>query len=128
MLNPSTADENVLDPTLRRCMNFAKSWGFGRMDIVNIFAFRSTDPGWMKAQDDPIGKSNGAHILECALNVQQIVCAWGVDGDFRDRDMEVLEVLSEFELWCLGLTKMGHPFHPLFRPASTKAVLWKGKR
>lgn len=124
MLNPSTADETVLDPTLRRCEGFAKRWGFGGMRICNLFALRSTDPAALYAADDPIGLDNDrAIILTCGLPfVQLVVCGWGVHGGHRQRAAHVARLLQSIQVepYCLGTTKEGHPKHPLYLKGTTR--------
>src|ERR1700741_1245036 len=77
MLNPSTADANNDDPTIRRCMNFAKSWGFGSLYVGNLFAFRSKEPTHLLYAEDPIGNLNANHLQTMSEFVDLIVCAWG---------------------------------------------------
>lgn len=113
-LNPSTADETADDPTVRRCINYAKGWGFGALRMLNIFAFRATDPKVMKAEHYPVGPSNDLHIESVAREVSMIVCAWGGHGGHRCRDLDVIKLLSGFDLKCLSITKGGRPGHPLY--------------
>lgn len=113
-LNPSTADEIENDPTVRRCINFAKSWGCGGLYMTNIFAFRSTDRSVMKSHPLPIGDENDKYLLELALAAGVIVCAWGTDGAHLGRGEQVKSLLSTHELMCLNHTKHGHPQHPLY--------------
>jgi hypothetical protein len=114
-LNPSTADEVNNDPTVRRCINFSKEWGYAGMFMMNIFAFRATDPHVMKAQADPVGEHNDFHLLNVAKNAGVIVAAWGVHGVHLDRESKVKSLLGN-RLKCLRLTKEGHPAHPLYLP------------
>jgi hypothetical protein len=113
-LNPSTADENIDDPTIRRCINFAKSWGFGRMVMLNLFAFRATDPRDMKACQEPIGPENDKTLEGVSYSSDLVVCAWGVHGAHIDRGDEVTGMLLRrgIELHCLGRTTKGYPKHP----------------
>jgi len=119
LLNPSTADAEHLDPTLRRCLSYSNMWGFGHMEIVNIFAWRSTDPEGLKHSKDPVGPGNDDAILEAAHATDRIVVGWGVHGHYLDRDLAVYELLrgAHRELHCLGVTKHGHPKHPLYVPS-----------
>jgi hypothetical protein len=82
-LNPSTADETQDDPTIRRCIGFAKSWGFRGMMMLNLFAFRATDPKDMKAAADPIGPDNDRHIRVASSILPQTICCWGTHGAFE---------------------------------------------
>lgn len=126
MLNPSTATESENDPTNRRTMTFAQQWGFGSVIAVNEFAFRATDPKHMKAAADPVGPENDRILRETCAKAGGIVCAWGVHGRHRDRDLDVVTMLSyrteKPPLQCLGFTKAGDPRHPLYVPNTTKRV------
>jgi len=122
LLNPSTADEIQDDPTIRRCINFAKSWGYGSANIVNIFAFRSPYPGVMKKHEDSVGPENDRYILSEARKADLVILAWGVHGVWKDRGSEVLFMLGleGHDPMCLGTTKDGQPKHPLYLRADTK--------
>lgn len=119
LLNPSTADAEQDDPTIRRCLGFARAWGCGRLDIINLFALRSTDPRLLREVDDPIGPENDARIDQVAETATLIVCAWGVHGALHHRGRAVTERLttSGRALHCFGLTKDHHPKHPLYLPS-----------
>lgn len=111
-LNPSTADETQDDPTIRRCIAFAKAWGYAGLCMTNLFAFRATDPKVMKAAGDPVGPENDRHLLIAGAGAGVIVAAWGANGTHRGRDSEVRWLLPRLQ--CLSLTKDGHPGHPLY--------------
>jgi hypothetical protein len=113
-LNPSTADEVTDDPTIRRCIAFAKAWGYGGMCMVNLFAFRSTDPADMLAAADPVGPENDVWLKRLAPRAALVVAAWGVDGKHLGRDAQVKRLIPEMHY--LRLTKNGHPGHPLYLP------------
>lgn len=119
-LNPSTADETNDDPTIRRCINFAKAWGFGAMCMTNLFAFRATDPRCMMGCSRPIGADNDLWLTAMARNAALIVAGWGNKGAFLGRDKEVLKLLDNVH--CLRHTKAGHPEHPLYIPAETQPI------
>lgn len=122
-LNPSTADETTNDPTVRRCINFANDWGYGGLWMLNLFAYRATDPREMKAFAAPVGPDNN-HVLT-AVSHQAIitVAAWGVHGSFDGRDKFALEqLLDRNRLKCLGKTKDGHPKHPLYLPKNATLI------
>jgi hypothetical protein len=114
MLNPSTADGKADDPTIRRCINFAKAWGYGSLDVVNLFAYRATDPKELLYVKDPIGPDNNLWLGLSASHAAQIVLAWGVNGTLYDRNNDVIRSLSHYGLYCLGTSKDGHPKHPLY--------------
>ena len=115
-LNPSTADEELDDPTIRRCIQFAKNWGCCGLWMVNLFAYRSTDPNELLSIDDPIGPDNDWHIKLGALTAGRIIAAWGVRGNLKERDQEVSQMLRKDwrKIECLGITKEGFPRHPLY--------------
>jgi hypothetical protein len=116
-LNPSTADENVDDPTIRKCIGFAQRWGFDALCMTNLFAFRATEPRKMKGHSKPIGDENDRWLVAAAREASVIVAAWGVNGQFMGRDEEVLKLLDDVQ--CLRTTKDGHPEHPLYVPYDT---------
>lgn len=126
-LNPSTADETEDDPTIRRCIGFAKSWGCSGMVMLNIFAFRATDPAVMKAAVSPVGPNNDWFITEAANQCAGLVCCWGAHGKYQWRGAYVQMMLHRTltkPAWHLGLTKDGMPRHPLYLAANTERVLW----
>jgi len=119
MLNPSTADALVLDPTNRRCVGFAQSWGFGAMVTTNIFAFRSTDPLGLRTASDPIGEHNDRFLVEVAADSDLVIAAWGVHGALVGRGEHVVELMEQrgIPLSLLRRTRDGHPCHPLYLPS-----------
>lgn len=118
LLNPSTADESVDDPTLRRCVGLARSWGFGGLIIVNLFAWRARNPAALRVVRDPIGPRNDSYIRSAVKQSDCVVAGWGVGGDFRGRESDVRAMIGEVPLHRLGLTRNGQPRHPLYVPAS----------
>lgn len=127
MLNPSTADATEDDPTVRRCLGFARSWGCGGIAVVNLFAFRATDPRALRRAKAPVGPENDRHIAEQAEG-RRVVAAWGTGGNYLGRDREVLTLLRVLgrPVECLRLSAGGHPCHPLYLPASLRPVAWEG--
>lgn len=121
-VNPSTADEKINDPTIRRCIQFAKDWGYGSLFMANLFAYRATDPADMRLVFDPVGRDNDRAIKRLAYECKLTVAAWGVNGTHRDRHADVRAMVKK--LHHLGLTKDGHPKHPLYLKATTKPTLW----
>lgn len=117
-LNPSTADETTNDPTVRRCIRFAKDWGYGGMIMSNIFAYRATQPKDMKAASDPIGPKNDEWLVKLSGEASIIVGAWGNHGSFMGRGDDVIKLISNIHY--LKLNKSGSPSHPLYLPASLK--------
>lgn len=120
-LNPSTANENDDDPTVRRCINFARDWGYGGIYMMNIFAFRATDPRVMRLAVDPIGPEND-HYLYIYHEASDIsIASWGNNGVYLKRGEFVANSLAH--LHCFGLTKGGHPKHPLYLKTDLKPII-----
>lgn len=130
MLNPSTADEVKNDPTVERCERRARREGYGAVIILNLFAYRATEPADMKATDDPIGPDNDEWILKTLRRVKRdggaLICAWGTHGGFKGRDTDALGLIfgSGIRAKALRLTKHGYPSHPLYLPDSLEARWW----
>jgi hypothetical protein len=122
MLNPSTADAETDDPTVRRCIGFAKAWGFNGLRVTNLYGLRSTDPRLLRTDPEPIGAENNFYIGATALASDLVVAAWGVRGGRRA--VKVLELIKDLEvdLKAIHLTKSGHPSHPLYLPATCRPV------
>lgn len=129
MLNPSTADATADDPTIRRCVGFAKSWGFGGIIVGNLFALRATSPRALYGHPDPVGPENDEHLRRIALDSETIVCAWGNHGSIHGRADTVYKLLDGRNLAALIATSKGEPGHPLYVPALTqpKAYFRGGK-
>ncbi|WP_380055667.1 DUF1643 domain-containing protein [Falsihalocynthiibacter sp. SS001] len=125
MLNPSTATEVQNDPTVERCERRARALGFGGFRVANIFAWRDTDPRKMRAAIDPIGPENDAAILDGCTWTDQIICAWGTHGAHLGRGAAVEKLLADQKLYHLGLSKEGHPKHPLYISYSVQPMLWE---
>ncbi len=129
MLNPSTADENDLDPTLRRCKTFASLWGYGSFVVGNLFAFRATAPRDMKRADDPIGPDNDAHLLAIVKSAHMTVAAWGQHGKYRERAASFLwNMRHAHSLHALEYAKDGTPKHPLYLRGDLVPRLYKSMR
>ena len=126
MLNPSTATEIQNDPTVERCERRAKALGYGAFKVCNIFAYRSTDPKIMRLQKDPIGPENDKIIIKSANWSNNIICAWGTNGSHLSRGKKIEELLraKNFTLTHLGLSKDGHPKHPLYISYSVSPENW----
>ena len=126
MLNPSTADEVVLDPTCARARSYAERWGFGTLVVTNLFAWRATDPERLKRVQDPVGEKNDEAIVRAARKAALVVCAWGNHGAHRGRAAHVLELLSaaRVRLHVLSLNGGGEPAHPLYLRGSLKPRSW----
>lgn len=131
MLNPSTATEVQNDPTVERCERRARALGFGAFRVTNIFAFRATDPKVMRAQTDPVGPGNDRSIAQSAQgwlggDADKVICAWGTHGAHLDRGAAVARLLADTNrpLYHLGLSKAGHPKHPLYISYDQQPQLW----
>lgn len=121
MLNPSTADATTDDATVRRCCGFARRWGHGGIVVGNLYAWRTTDPRGLGVTTDPVGPDNDAHLarLLASPEVGRVVAAWGTHASAaRATQVRVLAGLAGRRLEALGLTKAGHPRHPLYLPQS----------
>ena len=119
-LNPSTADESHNDPTISRCINFAKKWGYGGLCMANLFAYRATQPRIMMLADDPIGPDNDQILFDLVSKTDIVVAAWGNHGSFMGRSAHIAR--SIHNLKCLGFNKSGEPVHPLYLAESTSLI------
>lgn len=125
MLNPSTADELEDDPTIRRCIGFAKREGFGGIYVGNLFAWRATDPAELSQVNDPYGPDNFKTLYRMSALLPKIVFAWGAHplaskAWYRQKMAFAPGLNPQAALYCLGTTKNGNPRHPLYLAASTK--------
>jgi hypothetical protein len=118
MLNPSTADAAQDDATIRKCIRFAKKWGYGGIIVLNLYALRATKPEALWSHPDPIGPRNDAYLLSVPTDLM-VVCAWGTDGR---RGAEVLDrlVACGVQPHYLSLTAGGEPGHPLYLKETLK--------
>lgn len=130
MLNPSTANAEQDDPTIRRCIGYARGWGFGGLDVVNLFAFRATDPASLLAAHDPIDPENDRHLREAAWDAGAVVCAWGAYGRYLGRSEAVCEMLDAagIPLRALKVTRGGEPGHPLYLRNDARLVPYSSPR
>jgi len=133
MLNPSTADEVKNDPTVERCEQRARMWGFGGVEVYNIFSYRATDPSNMKAQADPIGPDNDDWMIKFAKKSHQTtaIIGWGEHGKHIGRGEEVLGIIARHkgQVHALKVNASGHPKHPLYIGYKQKAepFVWMPK-
>lgn len=129
MLNPSTANECEDDPTIRRCLGFARRDGFGGISVTNLFAFRATDPAELSKVSDPVGPLNEEFLLRSrgVALMTRLVAAWGasVPWALRSRARCLSTNVSVNDPQCLGVTKDGSPRHPLYVKADTLFVPWR---
>jgi hypothetical protein len=122
MLNPSTADEDHDDPTIRRCIGFARSWGFAALAVGNLFAWRCSSPADLRSCPRPVGGSNDKWLLRLQASSAMTVAAWGNHGRLLGRSETVRALLSGMHR--LSLTRPGEPRHPLYVPANAIPVCW----
>jgi hypothetical protein len=122
MLNPSTADATKDDPTIRKCRGFSERLGFSFFEVVNLFDYRATDPKELREVGEPSSQINDSVILEAARNAEMVICAWGTHGALNSRGSIVSRMLTPMPLKCLGITKDGHPRHPLYVPYTQELI------
>lgn len=108
-LNPSTANEFKDDPTVTRCISYAKQWGYGGIIMGNIFAYRTSSTDEMKRAEDPIGRENDAWLNRLSEQADIIVAMWGNLGDFRNRSAEVCDMFPD--LMCFSINATDQPHH-----------------
>lgn len=130
MLNPSTADGLQDDPTIRRCMSFTEAWNCNRMLVVNLFAYRTSNPDvlWQaqQAQVDIVGPANDLYIARALRDATHVIAAWGSQRNAQPRVDQLLnDTLRDQELLCLKQTREGHPAHPLYIPKHQELEVWR---
>lgn len=128
LLNPSTADAKEDDPTILRCLERARRWGYTTLDVVNLFALRSTDPGALVTAADPVGPNNDAHILEAAVRATTVICGWGSNSPRPERAAEVLALLRRVGKtpMALKINADGNPAHPLYLSYDLEPIPMEG--
>jgi len=119
-LNPSTADEKKNDPTVTRCIGFAKKWGFGKLLMANIFAFRATLPKDLFNSKNPVGDKNDYWIKKLSEEGNKVVLAYGNHGNFKNRHDEILKMIEN--PYCIKKSKTGMPSHPLYLKYTKKPI------
>ena len=125
MLNPSTADGTTDDPTIRRCIAFAKAWGYGGILVGNLYAYRATDPDELNKVKDPVGPANAFYLSQLSLKVETVVCAWGskvTKGGFTLPSFVGVKIVT------LGLNKDGTPKHPLYVKGDAQPIEFKPEK
>jgi hypothetical protein len=129
MLNPSTADEVDNDPTVSRCIKYACKWGFDELLVVNMYAYRATDPKDLAKYFQPVGPKNDSFINYSFVNSDQIVAAWGgnllKDGPERVKRIIELAERAGKQIYCLKVNQDGNPAHPLYLKGDLKPVFWE---
>ena len=125
MLNPSTADAVVNDPTIKRCMGFARAADFGGIEVVNLFAYRATKPAALRSAGWQVGPENDHHIAQAARGASGVCVAWGAHAGHPVATARVQQVMPLLrgirgEPLCLHITASGHPAHPLMLPSTCR--------
>ncbi len=120
MLNPSTANAFILDPTLRKCLEFSKRWGFRQMSIINLYALRATNPKELYKVKYPIGMENDNAISGECENADMIICGWGQEKIVKSYNFDKMKkYFKNKHVCCLGTNKDDSPKHPLYLPYTT---------
>jgi hypothetical protein len=123
LLNPSTANGQKNDSTIRRCMGFARAWNFWSMEVVNLFAYRAMDYRKLFKVSDPVGEENNRFLMQAVERCSNVVVGWGTRGTLLGRDLQVMSLLAgRKDAYCLGITKDGQPRHPLYVKGDTSLV------
>lgn len=122
--NPSKADAIQDDPTIRRCIQFAKDWKCGRLLVANLFALRTPTPADLRTKRKPVGRQNNRWLRRLSAESDVCVAAWGNSGRHLGRDAEVIALIRDLQ--CLGVTASGAPKHPLYVRANTKLLSFAG--
>jgi len=125
-LNPSTADAETDDPTIRRVKNYAISFGYSHLLVGNLFAYRATNPCIMELQSDPVGPENDRHLQEMIYGADHVLCGWGTHGTLNNRDREVMEFAWR-KARCLSVNSDGTPGHPLYLRKDLTLTPYKGR-
>jgi hypothetical protein len=129
MLNPSTADGEQDDPTIRRCVGFARREGFGRLEVVNLYGYRATEPKVLIEADDPVGVGNDLAIAGALRRADRVIVAWGNQGGVDAGRIAVIrEMVEEAEcaVMCFGVTSLGQPRHPRYLSGDAELVEFRG--
>jgi hypothetical protein len=127
MLNPSTADAKVDDPTIRSCVRLARGLGYGSIEVVNIFGWRATDPAELPKQPDPIGPMNERIVVAAIGRCDVVICAWGANAMAARKSNFICGLIRPYRPvpYCLGTTKSGSPRHPLYVKSGTALEMYR---
>ena len=126
MLNPNAADAVRDDPTIRRCISFARGWAFGSVDVVNLFGYRTRDPRELLRVGDPVGLENDRFLRRAVRSADLSVCAWGAAAAAATRAKVIADLFDGCALRCLGRTLSGAPRHPLYLRRDTRLRRFSG--
>ncbi|MGL5953282.1 MAG: DUF1643 domain-containing protein [Providencia rustigianii] len=125
-LNPSTADHELDDPTIKRCIGFAEKLDFGGVCMCNLYALRATNPSAMMSSESPIGSDNDMYVKKHALSAGMVIAAWGNHGCYLNRDKEILDILN-VDVFALDINKSGQPKHPLYIHSDNEPKIYRPK-
>jgi len=127
LLNPSKASYKNNDPTTTRLIDFTKAWGYDRMELINLFSYRATDPAELRATHergvDIVGADNEEWARKSIAKASLIILAWGNGGTYNGQSAWMMDILGLSITYRLGLTRTKQPLHPLYVPAKTELVL-----
>ena len=123
MLNPSTATATTDDPTIRRCIGYARAWGYGSLTVGNLYGYRTPDPAHLFRQDEPVGAGNDAALRAMMAEAALVVAAWGHHGEQHPARVEAVLALTDRPLHCLRQLSSGQPAHPLYQPQALRPPL-----
>lgn len=121
MLNPSTADAEIDDPTIKKCMKYAQTWGFDGIDVINVYAYRATEPDELWQVNDPVGPENNQYIAFYAQKNAPIIAAWGANAR-PERVREIIKMIPADRLFALKINKDGSPAHPLYQKDNARPI------
>jgi len=121
-LNPSVGGASSDDPTIRRCMGFASDWGYQKLSVINLFAYRTPSPAVLKKADAPEGVSNRVALKRHCASADKIVVAWGGHGTHLNQCEKIASLLAKYPLFCFGQTMNGQPLHPLYQPREAALI------
>lgn len=136
MLNPSTADALEDDATIRKCVGFAEHWGFGGIEVTNLFAMRSRDPLALVDAKNPTGPEYTRHLYDSIHKSTLLIASWGCESTLKKKPMllarpkavvsAIRALRSDLPIECLGMSKTGNPYHPLMLAYDTPRIPYTG--
>ena len=127
MLNPSTADDQKDDPTLRKCIGFMHRWNYRNLEVVNLFAVRASDPTYIKCVSDPIGPDNLVAQTNALRKAHKVIVGWGRNGYYLDADRKFCELANSLDvpIYAIRINLSGSPAHPLYIPYDIQPVSFR---
>jgi hypothetical protein len=122
MLNPSTADAKIDDATIKKIRKYSARLGFGEFQVVNVYAYRATNPKELQSVEDPFGEENDYILMDAIKHTDRIVCAWGANAGEDGRKLAALIRSMDVPMKCLKINKDGSPAHPLYQPDAAELI------